>query len=287
MRGGYGPGVQLTPRYDGPDLLRLEIPIADPATPLLRQRARLADLLRGLDEQQWTAPSRCAGWSVQDVITHLVTTNQFWAISVAAGRKGTPTRYLTAFDPVATPAQLVDAVRGQTPAETLAAFTESNAALEQALTGLDAAGWLAPAEAPPGHIPTSAVAAHALWDSWIHERDIARPLGLEVVVEPDEVAVSLLYAATLGPLCLAAGGSDRHGTLVIDASDPEVHVVIELGPTVTVHDGAEPAGAGRISGDAVDLVEALSFRQPLEVGTAFDPADRWMLEGLAEIFDVV
>jgi uncharacterized protein (TIGR03083 family) len=49
--------------------------------PLLRQRRRLAALLGSLDDQQWATTSRCEQWSVQDVVAHLVSTNQFWAFS--------------------------------------------------------------------------------------------------------------------------------------------------------------------------------------------------------------
>jgi uncharacterized protein (TIGR03083 family) len=277
--------VQLTPRYDGPDLLRWEIPVGQPAVPLVRQHQRLAGVLAGLDEAQWAAPSRCEGWSVQDVIIHLVSANQFWTLSVTSGRNGTPTRYLMGFDPVAHPAQMVDAVEDQTPAETLARFIEANAAFEEALSGMDDAGWLALAEGPPGHMPICAVLAHALWDSWIHERDIVLPLGLDPVVEPDEVAASLRYAAALSPMFVAVNGSTRAGSLVIDATDPDVRTVIDVGPTVIVHDRPAPKDAVRLRGDAVDLVEWLSFRRPLDVEIA--PADRWMLDGLAQAFDVV
>jgi uncharacterized protein (TIGR03083 family) len=276
--------VELTPRYDGPDLLCWEVPVGDLAGALARQHARLAGVLAELDDEQWATPSRCEGWSVQDVVAHLVTANDFFALAIVSGRKGEPTRFLMGFDPVATPAQMVAAVGPHEPAETLARFVESNAGLDRALAGLEGDAWLDVAEAPPGHIPICAVAAHSLWDAWIHERDIALPLGLDVTVRSDEVAASLGYVATLSPLFAAVNGSTRAGTLVIDATDPDVRFVIELGATVTVHDGAIPSGAATISGDAVTLLEGLSFRRPLEVTVAEE--HRWMLGGLAEAFDV-
>src|SRR5262245_49648044 len=103
--------MQLTPRYGGEPVLCLDASIGDPAVPMLRQRARLASTLALLDESQWAAPSRCAGWSVQDVITHLVSTNQFWAFSIGAGLNGAPTEFLRTFDPVASQAELVEASR--------------------------------------------------------------------------------------------------------------------------------------------------------------------------------
>ena len=36
-----------------------------------RERLDLADLFSGLDEQAWTRPSLCAGWTVRDVAAHL------------------------------------------------------------------------------------------------------------------------------------------------------------------------------------------------------------------------
>ncbi len=277
--------MQLTPRYDGDPVLAMTAVIDDPATPLLRQRARFASTLAGLTNDQWAAPSRCEGWSVQDVVAHLVTTNQFWTLSVTAGVQGSPTRYLVGFDPVATPAQLVDAVRTWTPAETLDRFISSNAELAAAIEGLDDESWSRLAEAPPGHISVRLLALHAVWDSWVHERDVMLPLGLTPVAEVDEVAASLVYAAGLGPALLALRGSSRKGTLEVRTTAPDLRVVIEIGPSVLIHDRPTPAGTVTISGDAVELVEALSFRGPFPAPLAED--DRWLLGSLGEVFDQV
>ena len=80
----------LTPRYDEPFFLQLDLPLGDPALLLVRQRRRLAALLGELDDEQWAAPSRCAEWSVQDVVAHLVSVNQFWAFSIGAALGGEP-----------------------------------------------------------------------------------------------------------------------------------------------------------------------------------------------------
>jgi uncharacterized protein (TIGR03083 family) len=275
--------VQLTPRYDGEPIMRMDGVVGDPATPLLRQRARLAGVLAGLDDGQWAEPSRCAGWSVRDVVAHLATTNQFWALSIGAGVGGAPTRYLAGFDPVATPAQLVDAVASWTPAETLDRFTASSDDLAKAVDGLDERSWSALGEAPPGHVAVRLVALHALWDSWVHERDIVVPLGLDPVEEADEIAASLAYVVALGPVFRATTGSTRTGAVEVVATDPDVRIVVEVGPTVVVHAGPCPAGAATLAGDAVALVEALSFRAPFTATMA--EGDRWLLGGLDVVFD--
>jgi len=275
--------MELTPRYDDDPAVRIETSLGDVSVPLLRQRTRFAKELAALDADQWAQPSRCEGWAVQDVVAHLVGTNQFWAISITAGLAGSPTRFLTTFDPVATPRQMVEAVRSRGPTETLDAFVESNDALAAAIADIDDAGWSILAEAPPGHVALRAVALHALWDAWVHERDVVLPLGLDAVEQPDEVVGCLQYVAALGPAFLATGGSTRQGVLQVEATDPDVAFVVEVGRSVVVRDGSGPPGTPVIAGRSVDLIEALSLRAPL--GPTFAEQDRWLLGGLAEVFD--
>ncbi len=275
--------MQLTPRYDGPSLLRIELPLGDPAVPMLRQRRRLATLLAELGAEQWAAASRCDGWSVQDVIVHLVSTNQFWAASIGAALGGEPTRILTAFDPVSTPAALVEAAGSLSTADVLDRYVATNEQLAAAVAGLDDDGWAAVGESPLGHVPLQEVALHALWDAWIHERDVMLPLGLAQVEEPDEIAGCLAYAAALGPSFAAAGNLGRTGAIAVEATAPDVRLVVEVGDAVSVHGGDAPPGALRLGGSAVDLVEGLSLRAPLPCPVPDD--QRWLLSGLAEVFD--
>jgi uncharacterized protein (TIGR03083 family) len=275
--------VLLTPRYDEPSFLQLDLTLGDPAVPLLRQRRRLATLLGGLDDEQWAAASRCEGWSVQDVVAHLVSTNQFWAFSIGASIGGEPSRFLATFDPVATPAELVEAVRSQSTADVFDRFVETNESLAGAVAALDEDGWSILGEAPPGHVPLRAGALHALWDSWIHERDIVLPLGLNPVEEPDEITGGLVYCAALSPAFVVARGSSRPGAIAVEVTDPDVRFVVEVGESVVVRVGDVPAGALCLSGPAVELLEALSFRGPLPCRVAED--HQWLLNGLAEVFD--
>jgi uncharacterized protein (TIGR03083 family) len=275
--------MQLQPRYESEPILVLEGPADAAREPTIRQRRRLGELLGTLSDDQWRRASRCEGWTVQDVVNHLIGTNSFWAASIAAGLAGSPTKILAAFDPAATPALMVDGMRALSPAETLDQFLTTDQPLLDALETLDADGWATIAESPPGHVPISLLAQHALWDSLIHERDIALPLGMTPVEEPDETVVSLRYAAGLGPAFAAVTGG-RTGALVVDAADPDVHIVVEVGDAVAVHGGAAPAGALRLEGRAIDLLEALSIRRPLDVHVPDEHA--WLLMGLAIAFDV-
>ena len=275
--------MQVSPRYDAPPVLEFDVAIGDVSVPLLRQRRRLGDFLATLDDADWATPSRCEGWSVQDVIAHLIGTNQYWGVSIHQGLKGEPTRYLAGFDPVATPAQMVDGLRALSPADVLEQYRASVAQLSDVFAELDDAQWEMLAEAPPGHIAIRAVALHALWDAWTHERDVCLPLGTIPPAEPDEIAGCLYYCAAIGPALAATQGSTRDGTLAVTATDPAVSFVVRVGSTVRVTDGPAPPDAAELSGAAVALVEGLTFRAPLEHGLAGEQT--WLLSGLDAAFD--
>ena len=277
--------MQISPRYEGADIVRFEMPDDDPALPLVRQRRRFGARLRELTDDQWATPSRCAAWSVRDVVAHLVTVDQFWLTSITAALTGTPTRYLDQFDPAVTPALLVDGMQGVPTSEVLANFLDGVERLASVVEGLEHEQWSLPSEAPPGHVALHALARHAIWDAWTHERDIFVPLGLELLDEDDEILLCLEYVAALSPTFLAMNGSTRSGHLAVDATDPEVHLRIELGETVIVRRDAShvPPGAAHLTGRAVDLVEALTFRAPFP---AIDDEHRWMFGGLAAAFDL-
>src|SRR3954454_21738434 len=131
----------------------------------------MESLLAHLSDDEWKAPSRCDGWSVQDVVAHLVGVNAFWQASVAAGLDGNPTRILVQFDPAATPRLMVEPMRVLSPPEILGEFVASNNGFLDALSTLDESGWTTLAHSPPGHVPIRLLAQHALWDAWVHERD--------------------------------------------------------------------------------------------------------------------
>lgn len=276
--------MQLRPRYGTDPLIVLDRQPSAILEPNVRQRRRLLAALAEFGPEEWAHPSRCEGWSNRDVVVHLESAIGFWAISAAQGARGEPTRFLASFDPVASPAAMVDDAAGLSPAEALDRFTASCAALDEVLSGLDDAGWAALAESPPGHVSISAMAHHALWDSWVHERDILLPMGVDVVEEPDEVTACLEYAASLSPAFAVNNDVAGRGTLVVEATRPDVAVTVEIGDSVLVRDRSVGEHADlALRGDAVELLEALSRRRPLRQDVPDDL--RWMVDGLATAFD--
>lgn len=274
--------MKISPRYDAEPLVSLDGPPDAIAVPLVRQRRRFAEALSSLSPEQWAAPTRCEDWRVQDVAAHLAGVDRFWTLMIQSGLAGNPTRILTDFDPKETPASLVDAVRAASAEETLTQFVEACSTLCDTVESLDREDWRAIGESPAGHVTMTTLAHHALWDCWVHERDVLLPLGIVPDEQPDEIVASLRYAAALAPMFALQSGSDRTGTLAVDVSGPDARFVVTVDDRVTVTDGEPPPGAFVLRGDAVDVLESLSVRAPWRQPIPDD--DAWLVTTLAEVF---
>lgn len=117
------------------------------------ERARLADDLADLTEQQWRATSDCGRWTVEDVVAHLAVGGRLgrvgWLRSVLAAR----------FDFDLHNDRRLAEVRGPDPAQTLAGFREVVESRR------------APAS------PTAAWLAEVV----VHGQDVRRPLGIRTL----------------------------------------------------------------------------------------------------------
>ncbi len=252
------------------------------AAPSIRQRERLLGALATLTDEQWNAPSRCEGWSVRDCMVHLESTNGFWEASIRSGTAGKPTEYLAGFDPAASPIAMV-AASALSPSELGDKMRSSAQSLNDLLASLSPDDWEALAEAPPGHLTVSAVTHHALWDSWIHERDVLLPLGIDVAEEPDEIEACLRYASALAASFGVIDGRSPNMTFSVDVVEPSVAFDVTVGDSVAITGGATSEQAA--TGDAVELLEAVSRRRPFSSGTP--ETIRRAFDGLGRVFDQI
>ena len=138
------------------------------------EREDLRDLLAGLGPEQWSAPSLCAGWSVKDVVAHMLSYEELGARQLAErfvrGRLSVDRvndiglrEYSTR-----TPAQLIELLDDH----------------------LDPAG-----------LTAGMGGAIALTDGMIHQQDIRRPLALPRTI-PAERLVPALRTALFAPTLL-------------------------------------------------------------------------------------
>ncbi len=244
------------------------------ASALSSQRRRMFALFRSLDDDQWQTPSRCSEWTVHDVVRHLVDVAD---MDIALQRGEEPRNEGGRIDPRNDPGRWLEASRGQSPSDTVAAFEsmaeEERSIFEQHVR--DGGDELLPG--PYGPLHWSSLGAHLFWDAWLHERDIALPLELEHDAPLAENRLAALYGLAISSVAPTFFGSTvmlpiemtgfAPGVYEIAATTPE-RVCVEFRGTDT-----KPA----IRADLGTLLDALAGRGP-------DVAD--VVEPLGEPVDV-
>jgi uncharacterized protein (TIGR03083 family) len=134
-------------------------------------RAALLEICAGLTDEQWRAPSGCAGWSVQDLVTHLA--NLFW---LAVDTQQLP-------DTTGMPTEraqdvAVEARRGRSPAEVLEDYekvSEKGLGLLAELAALDVE---MPVGGDFGTYSSRVLPCAFAFDHYTHIRaDLFRPRG--------------------------------------------------------------------------------------------------------------
>lgn len=240
----------------------------DVLAPWIAHRARLRAWLGGLSDEDLAGPTRCEAWSGLDIIRHLLSVTHFFRYTVSRARKGEATQVLKGFDTQVTPNTALKALDGLGPDALRSALEELDGAFATELEELDDAAWLARAEGPPGWMPVRATLNHALFDSWIHERDLMIPRGLEPLVEHDEALVVGRYLLSLAGAA-AAGFADgvvaSASGITVEATDPSMRFGIDAsGERVRVGDAAVdgPVVRGTI-GDVLDLTSGRTPRAPV------------------------
>jgi putative oxidoreductase len=287
--------MKIQPRYGTDPITNSHPPIVsyagDPAAlavPFVRQRLRLVRMLAGFSPAQWATPSRCAGWTNRHVVQHLVTADGFWAYSISRACRGEPSRGLADFDPVAGPAAMVEAAAEQSPGQLLAAYEQTAGKLADLIGSLTPGQWLLTGETALGHVSVGAVVRHAIWDGWVHERDIALGAGSTPPAEADELDAALRCVAALGAACgvLLGDLAGRRLAATVTTRDPAIGFTVEVdGAAVRVAEDSIPGVPVAIEGRAVDVLDALSLRGPQPLRLA--PGCQWLTAGLARSFEAV
>ena len=259
--------------------------LTPPAEAFRRHRARFLDALAKLSDDDWAATTRCDAWNAKEVVQHLVSADGFWALTLPGRTKAEHTTYLRGFDPTTSPDAVIASKRDQSVNEALEALVGSTKQLASAFASVGDDEWSLVSESPMGHVPVSVIAAHSLWDSWLHERDILLPLGRSVAVEDDELLTAAAFTLFLGgaqggvlddPDAVADGPDAPidNGLVFDDLPGRSLHVRIDRDVIVDAAnqpDGAD--GAATKGGSAVDFVEAVSGRAPAEPVLDRLPAD--------------
>ncbi len=195
------------------------------------ERRALIQDLEGLPPQRWSVPSLCEGWTVHDVLAHLIDTAK-------TTRLGFCRRLIAAgFDFDRDNGVGATRERADDPAQTLAAFS---AVAERVST-------------PPAPLATRLV------EAFVHGEDIRRPLGIHRDYPPNHVATAVRYQARTRESY--GGGKGRAQGLRLVATE----VDLEWGDGNPVRGTAiallmalsgRPVGTNEISGPGVQTLVA-------------------------------
>lgn len=187
---------------------------------LAEQQAELADLLDGLTESGWHAPTRCERWDVSDVVLHLAQTNEL-ALGSATGRFAEVSEELTSGMGPATSidegaALMVERQRGMPLAELLGRWTTGTTGLVEVLDSMDLSTrvtWVA------GELSARTLATTRIAETWIHTGDIAHALGVELVPTDRLRLITRLAWRTL-PYAFASAGRTLSGPVAFRLASP-------------------------------------------------------------------
>lgn len=202
---------------------------------LTDELARFEELVRSLDDREWAAPSRCAGWTAGDVAAHVV--GQM--TDVTTGRlEGLGTPEVTQ--------RQVDERRGRSQAELADELAAAAKIAGDLLAAFDDEAWRAPS--PGGFDFTLGQGIEALWsDAYLHGDDIRRAAGRPSDRSGAGLAAAVSHVADL--LTIQGWGP---ATLALDGM-----------PELAVGDGS----GRRVTGDAYEFALAATGRSdPAAIG---------------------
>ena len=240
------------------------------------QRRRLLADLRGFGPDDWAAPTRCVGWSAHDVVRHLCDCTP----AIAAGPDDRTLDRTAGFDPRTTPRRWLAASAGESPAATLHRLA---ARTEEALTSARdrlALGHRFDVRLLQGPMDWTVQTLHLFWDSWLHERDVFLPRGVDRPVDADATGYATAYGLFLAGTVAGSSGDAMRQRLVLGGDgggvfDLDTHRPVTLTVTRTAEAGPP----------AAEVADALAGRGPTAVLGGLPAGARTALTRLAHFLN--
>ncbi|HEX6419742.1 MAG TPA: maleylpyruvate isomerase family mycothiol-dependent enzyme [Acidimicrobiales bacterium] len=187
---------------------------------LAAQHGDLEAIVSSLDESGWAAPSRCAGWTVADVVLHLAQTDEMAIASLEGRLAGLVAASSAPVPPAAdvdeAAAAMVASEQGAAPADLLDRWRSAAQALRRELAARQPGvrvTWVA------GELSVHTLATTRLAEAWIHTGDVAAPFGREVAADDRLWHIARLAWRTL-PYAFARAGRELSGPVAFRLASP-------------------------------------------------------------------
>ncbi|MGW6698940.1 maleylpyruvate isomerase N-terminal domain-containing protein [Nocardia sp. NPDC055049] len=218
----------------------IETPGREQLTDLLAEQwEAIALLVTDLDEKAWRRTSPLPGWTLFDVVAHVIGTES-WLLGETPPphdplRPKTDVRTLPHVrNEVAVLNEIwVDRLRPLSGKRLLALFDETTERRRAALAAMDDDAWQAPTVSPVGQVPYGRFMRVRLFDCWMHEHDLADGIGRSVP-EGGARAEAAFAELTLGlGRAVVKGAKAPDGSLItLDLTGPvtrQVHLSVAGG----------------------------------------------------------
>lgn len=212
-------------------------------------------LLAGLPDDAWQTPTSLPGWTVHDVVAHIVGTELMLS--------GTPTPESDAERPDyvhndigALNEAWVEHLRGDSPAALLARFRDITARRKAMLSAMPVEEWNTVTFTPAGPDSYGRFMRVRIFDCWFHEHDIreavGRPATDEQLTGPDTGLALDEMTSSMGFVVGKKGKAPEGSRVLITLTGPvsrEIRVAVD-GRAALVEDfgGAEPTIAITVDG---------------------------------------
>ena len=215
---------------------------------LASQLAELETVLAALDQADWDRPSRCAGWTVSDVVLHLAQTNEMAVASLEDRFDDVLDAFIGGLSPTSSvddgAGALVASERGAPGPAVHARWQAGAAALRAAFASVDhhaRVRWVA------GELSAQTLATTRLTETWIHTGDVLHAFGRSPRPDDRLWHIARLVWRTV-PYAFTRAGRVLRSPVVFDLRSPSGETW-----SFAPDPEADPTGLTTIRGDALDL----------------------------------
>ena len=178
-----------------------------------REMRGVLTCLTSLEDSTWSAPTRCDGWTVTDLVAHLV-----WGQRLeSAGLRGAAEGHETADVPAP--------VEGADPEVLFEQLRAAHAELDASLEALDETGLERLAPMPYGLAPVALLLQIIAMEVGVHASDLREAVGGDGVLEDDVVGATATVLAGFLP-SLAGNGSPPEGPVRFRLRGEDVDVTL-------------------------------------------------------------
>ena len=213
----------------------------------------LIGVLDGCSDADWDKPSRCPGWSVKDIASHIVSLER-----VLLGEPAGSTDFQTVID---NGVSARSGVAGSEVLEELREVIDAAHLLLSSSTGEEEIEWLGRT------LPRAKVMDRRIIDIWFHEQDLRAALGVPGGLESPGALFAYSYMSA-GLARVLSNASLEFGTFSIVTTGPgafKMHYVIDGDGNVMLGENLGATVLTMATSDWVSLISGRSDANPSAV----------------------